>query len=448
MFLGSVDEQQKLVISILTEWIGMGRSGTLNSAKLQLFNRISLVMVSLSLLLQPACCQSCRIQRCNAEYVASFSPAAGLQEDVVSDVDYCTALRAYSLCTRRTARGCRGDLVYHSAVFRIKELFAQHNCSSEGPTSSVKAPSTSRPTAVDTCDFESRALASGPADAQKKKYAHCGLFGDPHLRTFKDEFQTCRVEGAWPLIHNRYLSVQVTNVPVVEGSSATATNKITVIFKAYRDCTEQKVYQATTDDVPSAFQDGTRSGGHAGSLRITENSGHGGVRQVTINARYLGTSIIVRRVGRYLTFAIRVPEEMVEESGGLQLCLHGCPRSELINAHVLSRGPRQEGSDGQLQPGSMGRADLLERATSRCRETLQVEDVYFQSCVFDVLTTGDVQFSMAAFAALQDLKALPPSTLEQSAVRTPPVSNRTRESSPSLLIITLLLLLILLERPG
>lgn len=53
VFLRSVDEQQKLVISILTEWIGMGRSGTLNSAKLQLFNRISLVMVSLSLFLQP-----------------------------------------------------------------------------------------------------------------------------------------------------------------------------------------------------------------------------------------------------------------------------------------------------------------------------------------------------------------------------------------------------------
>lgn len=144
----------------------------------------------------------------------------------MSDVDYCTALRAYSLCTRRTARGCRGDLVYHSAVFRIKELFGQHNCSTEGPTSSVKAPSTSRPTAVDSCEFESRVLASGLAEAQKKKYAHCGLFGDPHLRTFKDEFQTCRVEGAWPLIHNRYISVQVTNVPVVEGSSATATNKV------------------------------------------------------------------------------------------------------------------------------------------------------------------------------------------------------------------------------
>ncbi|XP_062868739.1 RGM domain family, member D [Trichomycterus rosablanca] len=426
----------------------MGRSGPFNPAKLQLLLQISLIMVFLSPLLPPVCCQSCRIQRCNAEYVASFPPSGGLQEEVVSNIDHCVALRAFSLCTRRTARGCRGDLVYHSAVFRIKDLFAQYNCSSDGPTFSAKTQSTSKPTAVDTCDYESRALASSSTDMKKKKYAHCGLFGDPHLRTFKDEFQTCRVEGAWPLIHNRYLSVQVTNVPVIEGSSATATNKITVIFKAYRECTEQKVYQATTDDVPSAFMDGTRSGGHAGSLRITEGSGQGGARQVTIHARHLGTSIIVRRVGRYLTFAIRIPVDMVEDNGGLQLCLHGCPRNELINAHVLSRGQRHDEDASQVEPGALGRAGLLERATSRCRETLQVEDVYFQSCVFDVLTTGDVQFSMAAFAALQDLKALPPSTLKQSAARTLHANNRARETEPSLLIISLLLLLVLIKRPG
>lgn len=137
-------------------------------------------------------------------------------------MDYCIALRAYAQCTRRQARGCRGNLVYHSAVFRIKELFSQHNCSSDGPTSSARAASTSRPIVSELCDYESRALASG----QQKKYAHCGLFGDPHLRTFRDEFQTCKVEGAWPLIDNRYLSVQVTNVPVVLGSSATATSKV------------------------------------------------------------------------------------------------------------------------------------------------------------------------------------------------------------------------------
>lgn len=138
-------------------------------------------------------------------------------------MDYCIALRAYALCTRRQARSCRGDLVYHSAVFRIKELFSQHNCSSDGPTSSAKVPSTSRPAVSELCDYENRVLVSG---SQQKKYVHCGLFGDPHLRTFRDEFQTCKVEGAWPLIDNRFLSVQVTNVPVVLGSSATATSKV------------------------------------------------------------------------------------------------------------------------------------------------------------------------------------------------------------------------------
>lgn len=180
---------------------------------------------TLMVIVFPAHCQQCRIQRCNAEYVASTSPSSGLQEDVALDVDYCIALRAYALCTRRQARSCRGDLVYHSAVFRIKELFSQHNCSSDGPTSSAKVPSTSRPAVSELCDYENRVLMSGSA-SQQKKYAHCGLFGDPHLRTFRDEFQTCKVEGAWPLIDNRFLSVQVTNVPVVLGSSATATSKV------------------------------------------------------------------------------------------------------------------------------------------------------------------------------------------------------------------------------
>ncbi|XP_015252963.1 RGM domain family, member D [Cyprinodon tularosa] len=427
----SVDEKQSKN-SILTEWIGMGRSGPQITAKRQLWDCLSFTMVLLALLFRSAHCQQCRIQRCNAEYVGSTSPANGLQEEVALDVDYCIALRAYAQCTRRQARSCRGDLVYHSAVFRIKELFAQHNCSSDGPTSSAKVPSTSRPGVSELCDYENRSLLSA-SSGQQKKYAHCGLFGDPHLRTFRNEFQTCKVEGAWPLIDNRFLSVQVTNVPVVLGSSATATSKITVIFKTYQGCTEQKVYQATTEDLPLAFQDGTRSGGESGSLTIMERGGGGGVgsgvvRQVKIQARYIGTSIIIRRVGIYLTFAIRMPEDTLdfsEDSGGLQLCLHGCPRNELIKEHTLGRQqPRLQATNTELGPlRPPHQIYTVERATAKCRETLQVEDLYFQSCVFDLLTTGDPEFSMAAYGALEDLKALPPSKLKQNSPRTPPVFN-------------------------
>ncbi|XP_057696208.1 RGM domain family, member D isoform X2 [Corythoichthys intestinalis] len=447
----SVDEKQSRN-SILTEWIGMGRSGPQITAKLQLLDCVTLMMVVISLLYPPAFCQQCRIQRCNAEYVASTSPSSGLHEDAPPDVDYCIALRAYALCTRRQARSCRGDLVYHSAVFRIKELFSQHNCSSDGPTSSAKVPSTSRPAVSELCNYENRVLAVG-SGGQQKKYAHCGLFGDPHLRTFRDEFQTCKVEGAWPLIDNRFLSVQVTNVPVVLGSSATATSKITVIFKSYHGCTDQKVYQATTDDLPLAFQDGTRSGGESGSLTITERGGSGVGRQVKIQARYIGTSIIVRRVGSYLTFAIRMPEDMLdfsEDGGGLQLCLHGCPRNELIKEHTLGRQSQQHrrpGAATELGPlRPPHQVYTVERATAKCRETLQVEDVYFQSCVFDLLTTGDPEFSMAAYGALEDLKALPPSKLKQNSPRSPRLYNRGASQTAAInctaSVLTLLLVIV------
>ncbi|CAG5864833.1 unnamed protein product [Menidia menidia] len=400
--------EQQWRSSIRAEWIGMGRSGPQITAKRRLLDCATLTM-----------------------------------EDASPDVDYCIALRAYALCTRRQARGCRGDLVYHSAVFRIKELFSQHNCSSEGPTSSTKVPSTSRPALPELCDYESR---PPPPAGPPKKYAHCGLFGDPHLRTFRDEFQTCKVEGAWPLIDNRFLSVQVTNVPVVLGSSATATSKITVIFKSYHSCTEQKVYQATTEDLPLAFQDGTRRGGQSGSLTIAERGGGGAGRQVRIHARHIGTSIIIRRVGSYLTFAIRMPEDTLDFSedggGGLQLCLHGCPRNELIKEHTLSRQQPRGAETGPPRPPHQ--SYTVERATAKCRETLQVEDVYFQSCVFDLLTTGDPEFSMAAFGALEDLKALPPSRLKQNSPRTPQVSSGGAPQGPPLPPLLLLILLILL----
>lgn len=62
--------------------------------------------------------------------------------------------------------------------------------------------------------------------------AYCGMFGDPHLKTFYDERQTCIVAGAWTLIENDYLAVQVTNeiVQHTEITSATATTKVSHFF--------------------------------------------------------------------------------------------------------------------------------------------------------------------------------------------------------------------------
>lgn len=226
-----------------------------------------------------------------------------------------------------------------------------------------------------------------------------------------------------------------------------------MIFKSYQGCTVQKVYQATTEDLPLAFQDGTRTGGESGSLTIVERGGSGVGRQVKIQARYIGTSIIIRRVGSYLTFAIRMPEDTLdfsEDNSVLQLCLHGCPRNELIKEHMLghqSQQPRLQGANTELSPlRPPHQVYTVERATAKCRETLQVEDVYFQSCVFDLLTTGDPEFSLAAYGALEDLKALPPSKLKQNSPRTPHLYNQgVLHTSASGCLFSFLLLSLLLS---
>ncbi|NWT06890.1 RGMB protein, partial [Mionectes macconnelli] len=349
---------------------------------------------------------SCGIQKCTTDFVSFTSHLNAALEDF--DLEFCKALRAYSACTYRNSKVCRGNLVYHSAVLGIGDLMAQRNCTKDGPTSSTNAEMTHDP-----CNYNGHTEAREHQGGEKTPaptYLFCGLFGDPHLRTFKDHFQTCKVEGAWPLIDNNYLSVQVTNVPVVPGSSATATNKITIIFKSYQDCTEQKVYQAVTDDLPAAFVDGTTSGGDGNtrSLHIVEKvSG----KYIEMHARHIGTTVYVRQLGHYLTLAIQMPRELVmayEESQDLQLCVNGCPSSERIDdsGHlplpVMSK---------LLPQGSAAHAHsvyTLETATTKCHEKMLVKDIYFYSCVFDLLTTGDANFTAAAHSALQDVEALHP----------------------------------------
>ena len=133
----------------------------------------------------------------------------------------CLVLRTFTMCIHNVTRnrGCLGDLSFHSAKRGFEKQMKQFNCSNKGP---VFEPS-SRPTGgrhhSTVCSYR------GHANAVHK---HCGLFGDPHLRTFTDEFQTCKVQGAWPLIDNQHLTVQVTNDPVGFGDDprATATSKV------------------------------------------------------------------------------------------------------------------------------------------------------------------------------------------------------------------------------
>ena len=66
----------------------------------------------------------------------------------------------------------------------------------------------------------------------------CSLYGDPHLRTFKNEFMTCRCLGAWPLVDHPLFAVQVTNTKDddVRRSQISGVSKVTVLVRRFTSC--------------------------------------------------------------------------------------------------------------------------------------------------------------------------------------------------------------------
>lgn len=163
--------------------------------------------------------------------------------------------------------------------------------------------------------------------------------------------------------------------------------------------------------------------GATGKVRALWISERSPGNHVELHAGYIGVTVIVRQLGRYLTMAVRIPEELAQaydSTQDLQLCLNGCPGGERIDkaGHLpLPLSPPPLGlqlrhpiypSQTQAPPYGAAQVFSVEGAKQRCREQLEVQDIYFHSCVFDLLTTGDANFTVAAYSAQKDMESLHP----------------------------------------
>uniref|UniRef100_A0A8C1ZIH5 Hemojuvelin BMP co-receptor n=2 Tax=Cyprinus carpio TaxID=7962 RepID=A0A8C1ZIH5_CYPCA len=376
-------EQAVLPVSV---WVGMAASAVGGNHLHTTWKHIVIIVTTLLLLSAPSVCAQCRILRCNSDFVA-----ATLEIGVIggggkngANAVYCSALRSYALCTQRTARACRGDLAYHSAVQGIEDLLIQHRCPQTGPTAQPR-PLPQAPLSGDGCFYEKRFMQR---EGRAPEYLHCGVFGDPHIRTFNEEFQTCAVQGAWPLIDNQYLYIQATSTPTRGSSSTTILTKITVILKNWRECAELQIYQAELDNVPPAFVDGSVTGGDRRGHQSLRVHSHDPGRHAEIWATHIGTTIVVRQVDQSLSLSVRSPRAIVESytpEQDLQLCVWGCPVSQRMETPY---------------------AHPSTPAYAHCSSLLPVRDVYFQACLFDLQVTGDLNSSASAVAALEDARAM------------------------------------------
>ncbi|XP_066914911.1 repulsive guidance molecule A-like [Clytia hemisphaerica] len=333
------------------------------------------------------------------------------------DVDkFCVRVKQVMECMaylkkERIQCGMFFNLVFRTGVFIQNR---KHKCDERnitvGDLDSIfnkrETESTERVNVGQNCRYRKR-------NTTQSKLKYCGMFGDPHLKTFLGVRQTCIVEGTWTLLDNEYMKVEVTNrmVQNVDVSrAATATEKIAIQFKE-RDlvCSQEKNYVATSQYLPEAFSDGSRTNGPPGCLTTISKYDQDSVK---LKACRSNTTILIRRVGRYLTFNILSPFEIVNKSSGL--CHGGCPTSELFDylsffANLINQNDVT--NDIRTAPRSNDvsvTSQLSYHEAMHLCSVRNVTDFYYDSCVFDLLMTGERQFSLAAKLAMLDAQSMDP----------------------------------------
>lgn len=131
--------------------------------------------------------------------------------------------------------------------------------------------------------------------------------------------------------------------------------------------------------------------------------------------RYIDSRVIIRQIdNQYLSVGVRMPEKVLNGTIGdpdipaiRQLCINSCPVAEKVDI-VQQLGNISSGTSVQRAAHS--------KAQKTCREK-GVTDFFFDSCVFDLLMTGEELFVNMAASAYQDVK--------KYASRQPRWSNRT-----------------------
>ena len=227
-----VGKQELLDQSLLHQWIMV--NSFIGRNIIQLHSCVCFVFI---LLLHSDCirglsllgnsndrCQKCIEQNRQLETI--------LERRIENVKQSCVYVKEFLRCAEPLESSCRSNLNFQGALTLMRSFKERHKCASMNITVNEAFRIIDQARRAKHNTGKNKKQCRRPTF--KPVYKICGLFGDPHLRTFSDKRHTCSVPGAWPLFANRYLTVQVTNIPLENSSRATATSKVWSTFNCYR----------------------------------------------------------------------------------------------------------------------------------------------------------------------------------------------------------------------
>jgi len=142
---------------------------------------------------------------------------------------------------------------------------------------------------------------------------------------------------------------------------------------------------------------------------------------VEIHLFYAAAVVSVRLVGRYYSVSVLLPSTLLDQSvddrrnssrelAAIQLCRAGCPRTELVDLDTFFRQTAHRQAKAKRTTAERdGKAVVLPLtvALQTCGEAAGLSGYLVDSCVFDLLNTGDLSFAqLSAKGALADVRGV------------------------------------------
>ncbi|OQV15526.1 putative Repulsive guidance molecule A [Hypsibius exemplaris] len=212
-------------------------------------------------LIKPTCEGACQWDHCSRDF--EVASARSDQEEGTDPWMLCRALQTHIICLRSLSKPCRGNLHYYSYVKGVTRVEDKTNCSHELETnlSTRQDNRTHKPLSTTVEPFLILPAFHGCSTINlTSDMKYCSVFGDLHIITGSGVFETCKIVGAYPLIENRYLAVQISSKNIRRSSysvTVSSISRVTVIIKASECLEERKTYEASLGHLPQIFTDYT-----------------------------------------------------------------------------------------------------------------------------------------------------------------------------------------------